>query len=83
MRLKDFDDIMATIKATPHCDVATALMIANNAPNIDPIKAAGGCYCQECKWYEDNGVCGWTSTNSTKNLRDADDFCSDGEPKGG
>ena len=35
MRLKDFDDIMASIKATPHCDAALALMIAYNAPTID------------------------------------------------
>lgn len=52
-----------------------------SAPTIDAIRAAGGCRCGECKWYEANGICGWTSTASTKNLRDEDDFCSDGEPR--
>ena len=23
-----------------------------NAPTIDPVKAAGGCYCRECRWYD-------------------------------
>lgn len=36
MRLKDIEDIMETIAATPNCDFPTALMIINNAPTITP-----------------------------------------------
>lgn len=39
--------------------------------------------CRDCKWYEDNGVCEWTSSYPIKNFRDEDDFCSDGERKDG
>ena len=46
-------------------------------PTIDPVHAAGACYCMECKWIEkcmhhkeeEGGIFG------------PDDFCSYGEPK--
>ena len=46
-------------------------------PTINPVHAAGACYCRECKWIEkcmhhkeeEGGIFG------------PDDFCSYGEPK--
>jgi len=29
------------------------LGIINSAPTIDPIHAAGGCYCRECRYYDE------------------------------
>ena len=29
---------------------STAKMLVKKAPTIDPIKAAGGCYCRECEY---------------------------------
>ena len=80
MRLGDLDALKATINS--HYIISDTINAAiDNAPTIDPIHAAGGCRCRECRWYEANGVCGWTSSDTTKNLRDEDDFCSDGEPR--
>lgn len=36
----------------------TALDVLKDAPTIDPVHAAGGCYCRECGEYDkDSGVC--------------------------
>ena len=43
-------------------------------PTIDPIHAAGGCYCRECKYYLPDHICGWNSSDGWL----PDDFCSYG-----
>lgn len=43
-------------------------------PTIDPIHAAGGCYCRECKYYLPDYICGWNSSDGWL----PDDFCSYG-----
>ena len=43
-------------------------------PTIDPIHAAGGCYCRECKYYLPEHICGWNSSAGWL----PDDFCSYG-----
>ena len=53
----------------------------HSAPTIDPVKAAGGCYCGECKWYEANGICRLTSSETTVNLREKNDSCNYGEAR--
>ena len=51
-----------------------------NTPTIDPIKAAGGCRCGECKHYDpDIGVKCTSLYGLTE--PDEDDFCSYGEPR--
>lgn len=47
-------------------------------PAIDPIKAAGGCYCSECR-YKDTNVCPAYDTPMRRtSLRIM--HCSEGEP---
>jgi hypothetical protein len=48
MRLIDADDFIE--QAYPLTGVP--LERIKNAPTIDPVKAAGGCYCRECRWYD-------------------------------
>lgn len=47
---------------------------------IDPVHAAGGCYCRECEYWEksvvNEDIC-WCEL--TGNEVDSDDFCSYGE----
>lgn len=55
------------------------------APTIDPVHAAGGCYCRECKHgYERVGRkpygC-YLHGKSGITLHEPNDFCSDGEPE--
>lgn len=58
----------------------------NNAPTVDPIHAAGGCYCRECTYAEHliNGagkryeLCKYEDVDG---VRWPDDFCSVGERK--
>lgn len=75
-------------------DVANKWMRQNNAfidaailkaiPTIDPVHAAGGCYCRECMYAEHllNGagkryeLCKYEDEDS---IRLPDDFCSVGE----
>ena len=48
-------------------------------PTIDPIHAAGGCYCRECKHWEnddDTGYC--TNPDGLDNYALPTDFCSYG-----
>lgn len=53
------------------------LTLACSAPAIDPIRAAGGCRCGECKHWESiegsNDYCARHETFCSK-------FCGDGEP---
>lgn len=60
-------------------------------PAVDPIRAAGGCYCRECvHWIGDvrapygnekHGHCEVWVGSGCEMCMDADDFCSYGEPK--
>lgn len=55
MKLKDFDKIIDTIAATPHCDFAQALLIMNNAPTVDAVPVVR---CKDCYFYQDDCSCG-------------------------
>nr|DAW55825.1 MAG TPA: hypothetical protein [Caudoviricetes sp.] len=65
-----------------------------NAPTIDPVHAAGGCYCRECQSYKKAGnyedekgeekeywYCEFHSLPQNLVQMQPDDFCSYGEPK--
>ena len=58
-----------------HAGVITCFL--RDCATIDPVHAAGGCYCRECKGYGviDLGQC------TTMGARSPDDFCSYGERK--
>lgn len=45
MKLKDFDEIIDTMAATPHCDFVEALLIMNNAPTVDAVPVVR---CKDC-----------------------------------
>lgn len=45
MKLKDFDEIIDTMAATPNCDFVQALLIMNNAPTVDAVPVVR---CKDC-----------------------------------
>lgn len=62
--------------------VSDVYEMLDTAPTIDPVLAAGGCYCERCGRYrpglcpEDHGYC-----EVTHDERSATDFCSRGVAK--
>lgn len=50
-------------------------------PTIDPVHAAGGCYCRECKFWSDDGRCEPHENGLIREYTKPTDFCSYGEPK--
>lgn len=74
MKLKDFDEIIDTMAATPNCDFVQALIIMNNAPTVDPVPAIR---CEECYFYYEDGSCEWNGSTGWA----PDDYCSHGTPK--
>ena len=95
---------MRGVWADPDCpkDIADYIMHivdllpaekVTNEPAVDPIHAAGGCYCRECvHWIGDirapygdekRGHCGVWVGSGCEMYMGADDFCSYGERKGG
>lgn len=65
------------------CGLETALEDLSQAPDIDPVHAAGGCYCQECVFFERtplitqySGICLHTNSEAYE-----DGFCDGGMEK--
>lgn len=54
--------------------------MAENAPAIDPMHAAGACYCRECRNYNKPRL-GWCSHHMDR--ENPDDFCSWGKRREG
>lgn len=58
----------------------------DDAPSIDPVHAAGGCYCWECEYRTKDtrwtraGFCGRRDAGSMMMVR-PDDFCNRGKRK--
>lgn len=50
-----------------------------SAPTIDPIHAAGGCYCRECKYKDATACPAYDSPMGRTSLRI--EFCNCGEAK--
>lgn len=50
-------------------------------PTIDPIHAAGGCYCRECKQWGEDGRCEPRENGLIREYTKSTDFCSYGEPR--
>ena len=86
MRFGDLDELYKKFKDMP-CDDEEARshnQIARyyirQAPTIDPVHAAGGCYCRECKWGQLDDVaimhCHRLHTHKKTN-----GFCDDGKPR--
>lgn len=58
------------------CSVEYAL---DSVPTIDPIHAAGGCYCRECKYWGEDGRCEPCENGLIREYTRPTDFCSYGE----
>ena len=62
-----------------------ALELIEGAPTIDPIKAAGGCYCGECCFGRKPNSAdmqdGYVYCQQQSKYKELDAFCSDGEPR--
>lgn len=59
--------------------IATAISEVEAAPTIDPVHAAGACYCRECKhWQEHYDYC-----KEFAEERNQGDFCSRGQRREG
>lgn len=54
----------------------SAISQANKLPTIDPVHAAGACYCRECRNYNKPRL-GWCSHHMDR--ENPDDFCSWGK----
>lgn len=53
----------------------------NEQPTIDPIKAAGGCYCRECRYWSEDGRCDPGENGLIREYTKSTDFCSYGESR--
>ena len=50
-----------------------------DAPTIDPVHAAGACYCQECKYWQEH----YDYCKEFAEERNQGDFCSRGQRREG
>lgn len=69
MKLKDFDEIIDTMAATPNCDFVQAILIMSKAPTIDAVPVVR---CKDCYFYQDDCSCGWNGSTGWA----PDDYCS-------
>ena len=71
-------DIMGFCESlTDHETVSGILTKLSKQPTIDPVHAAGGCYCKECRYHVPKGtICMLSGMEITE-----DDFCSRGQRK--
>ena len=81
MRLIDADELKKQLKKLPmmsNWGEAFILLLIDEQPTIDPVYAAGGSYCQECKKAKPGGAgyvwCG-------KKAMPLNGFCSEGKRK--
>lgn len=87
MRLIDADALIERIEYSSHnyervrIDTITGCLLTDSvSPTIDPVHAAGGCYCKECVYKEESTV--KNPKDYWCQLRDSymnlDGFCSEG-----
>lgn len=79
-RLIDADALMEKYHKTSVWDSWVEI---NSAPTIDPVHAAGACYCNECKFacIGENEVEIWCYCKMTNRNINLTDFCSYGQLK--
>ena len=84
-RLIDADALIEKINYSSHdyerirVDSVTGLLLTEAiSPTIDPVHAAGGCYCKECWYYQEWGEC-----KEFGDIMKPDEFCSRGVFKDG
>lgn len=86
MRLIDADELIENIKYSSHdyervrIDTVTGCLLTDSiSPTIDPIHAAGGCYCRQCFHSELNFMPDDTYwCNRCNCIMSLNGFCSEG-----
>ena len=79
--------VMSRVKWINAADGECARHLIETTPPVDTIRAAGGCYCRECKsWRQqpeciNDGFCTVDLPDTEPVYRGSDDFCSHGELK--
>lgn len=85
MRLIDADSLIERLKFKRRLNgnipdkcagYDSAIAQANKLPSVDPVHAAGACYCRECRNYNKPRL-GWCSHHMDR--ENPDDFCSYGK----
>lgn len=79
MRIGDLDRLKEVLERNFGHTGGAAVMrqLIDNAPTIDPVHAAGGCYCRECA-FKDTFDCPAAPKGRTFDVME---HCSFGEPK--
>lgn len=86
MRLGDLDrlakDIEMAVEDAPLHVQATVQQYIDCAPTIDPIHAAGGCYCRECRFARPSTHTGYLLCTgyTNQNYVVPNGGCLEGEP---
>nr|DAD62550.1 MAG TPA: HIGH-POTENTIAL IRON-SULFUR PROTEIN FROM ECTOTHIORHODOSPIRA TRANSFER(IRON-SULFUR PROTEIN).8A [Caudoviricetes sp.] len=72
--------VVAAKTSVAHDIFCVCKSLVEKAPTIDPVKAAGGCRCGECKHYAPGTEMPCASMDGLVEP-DEDGFCSYGEPR--
>ena len=86
MRIGDLDRLKEVLERNFGHTGGAAVMrqLIDNAPTIDPVHAAGGCYCRECRFGRkpraEDMQDGYVYCQEQSKYKELDDFCSGGEP---
>lgn len=78
--------VMSRVKWINEADGEYVRLLIETAPPVDPVHAAGGCYCRECEYWSMDGQLGDGSCDHPRGLGDVaqlGDFCSYGEQEEG
>ena len=85
MRLGDLDALYQRVKNSTASKAVKVLaeVLIDTAPTIDPVHAAGGCHCRECKYFTPWNYREYYCANDKGLHQIVTDkqFCSEGKPK--
>lgn len=71
--------LFARVEWRDKADGEATICMIETAPTIDPVHAAGGCYCSECKFWDGYGRCEPPENGLIREYTRPNDFCSYGE----
>ena len=73
--------VVAAKTSVAHDIFCVCKSLVEKAPTIDPIKAAGGCYCRECRYSRKCSIEDKIALLNSDQEEDVPPFCSYGKPK--
>lgn len=77
-RLIDITDFFDSLT---NCETVSGVLTKlSKQPTIDPVVAAGGCYCRECRWGQIDDI-STMHCHKYHTHKQPDGFCSDGQRK--